>query len=108
MKAYWVLIGGLSFSTLVFSLAVDPTRPETESVQEESSLNNSEMEGLKVNAILMGAQRKITLINGKLLKEGDTIGLYQITTINQYSVDLKSSQGTKTLYLGNRILKESQ
>ncbi len=76
----------------------DPTRPP--GYAADSNPNPWEL-----NAIFSSSDRKIAVINGVSVKEGDTIGNAKVTSINENSVVIDGSEGKMTLNLGTASIK---
>lgn len=75
---------------------VDPTRPLAGFVSPERVKKEGK---LILESIFTRGNSRIAIINGKLLKSGDNIGLYRLNTINAKSVVLNSEQGELELSL---------
>ncbi len=90
----------LFISYLPTAMAVtiqDPTRP---ALFKEHTIDSGQ---LTLTAILISSDRKIAMINGKLLKIGDEVGGYKVNAIDSNTVQLEGISGTITLYLVNSI-----
>jgi len=70
-----------------FAQNVDPTKPL--SIYGIASSNNVEKSGeLVLETIVFGNQVRTAIINGKLLKVGDTIGEHKVLIVNDKNVVL--------------------
>ncbi len=86
----------------------DPTRPFSGSKPLNSTLSSENVEEKQIklelqSIIEQGKQRKV-IINGKILKKGEHIDIYQVIKINSDSVILKSAEQRLTLPLFIKVL----
>jgi MSHA biogenesis protein MshK len=84
----------------------DPTMPIGKSVSVNS--NNSAVVVLQLNSILISQQRRLAVINGQSLRQGDDIkGTgFRVTAIDAHSVRVQSNQTTRVLSLVNTKVKK--
>lgn len=70
----------------------DPTEPTQPGDYSESiaGVNNTGSRGLRLNAIFSQSNNSTAVVNGKVLREGESVDGYKITTISKNSVTLKS------------------
>ena len=69
---------------------VDPTKPLTGSTISTSVKKTG---ALVLESVVSREKSRVAIINGKLLKQGDTIGKYQIKRLEKNSVLLASFDG---------------
>ncbi len=97
------------FLTFFVSLAImpvaqaltDPTKPATFQQSAKS-------ESLKLESILFGASRKVAVINGKALSEGDRIDNKTIIRISKDSVQVSDSGVEITLTLKRPTIRQEK
>lgn len=96
-----LLITALAISPLAWPLD-DPTKPSSyRSVGKQS-------DGLRLESILFSKARKVAMINGKVLAEGDVMGSRKIIRISKNSV-LVSDNGKKiTLKLSRTAIRQEK
>lgn len=71
---------------------IDPTRPPDIIFSPKSYSSN---QPLKVTAIYVHSNYRLAIINGQVVKTGDHLGEFTITTINPYTVELTGSQNNQ-------------
>ena len=79
-----ILITTLLFVSTAFALS-DPTRPSGFRAAPAKE------QALQLETILIGEQRKIAVINGKALTEGERIGEATVVQINKHKVQVKKA-----------------
>lgn len=93
-------------SFAAFTQEVDPTRPL--GVTTSSSIFKVKKSALTLQSIIkIGSNHKV-VINGEVLKIGDTYRGYKLLVINQNGVVLESSQGKMELSLFSGVIANSQ
>jgi hypothetical protein len=94
----------LSVANLSFAddLLRDPTQP-TDVVNE----NTVQVSEYTLNAVFISENSRMAVINDKIQHAGDMIDQYQLTTINEKSVELTGKAGTKVLRLVEEKIKVS-
>lgn len=85
------IVTGVLSAILVSSLAMaadfsDPTRP----AQYKAAATTKS--SLRLESILYSAERKVAIINGKALSEGDSIGALTVIRIEKESVSLSNKK----------------
>jgi len=95
------LMAGILTSSIAFSL-VDPTRPVSYAppVLSESTF--------QLSSILFSGQRKVAVINGKALSEGESLGKTKIIKINKDNVLLKNGSKRIPLVLERAPVKRKR
>lgn len=84
----------------------DPTRPPAgimQSTGDGKTLTRSS--GLSLQSILIAPDRRSAIIDGRLLEIGQNVSGYRVVSIEEGSVILKGSQGTRRLQLFPEIDK---
>ncbi|MDT8386971.1 MAG: hypothetical protein RQ736_05620 [Thiogranum sp.] len=82
----------------------DPTRP-MEPAQFFGGSDAVDMDQLVLQSILYAPQRRVAVINGTRLREGDRLGNARVVRIEAARVLLETSGGMRTLHLLPRTLK---
>lgn len=84
----------------------DPTLPIGKSVAINS--DKSAVVVLRLNSILISQQRRLAVINGQSLRQGDEIkGTgFRVIAIDAHSVRVQSNQATRVLSLVNTKVKK--
>lgn len=90
----------ISFSGLVRAELMDPTRPPDFNISGHVGVN-----ALKVDAIVYSKERKIAVINGMPLREGQTFEGNRVVEIEGYAVQVEGSNGRITLNLVRQPIK---
>ena len=92
---------GLLISSMACSL-VDPTRPVSYAapVLSESSF--------QLSSILFSGQRKVAVINGKALSEGEALGKARVVKINKDNVLIKNGSKHIPLVLKRAPVKRKR
>lgn len=85
---------------------VDPTRPPDFSAKAITSATGAQ--GLKLTATYIYPHRRMAIINGSIVKEGDQIDGFTITTITPYTVELVGSQNNKEILQLVKPVKQSR
>lgn len=99
-KFRYLLAVVLWLPTMVMAL-VDPTQPAN--YQKERK-----QEVLRVESILLGTVRKVAVISGKVVGEGDRIGSTMIISINKDSVKISSGGKFSTLKLNRTSIRQEK
>ncbi|WP_036187041.1 general secretion pathway protein GspB [Marinimicrobium agarilyticum] len=97
----FALLAGLSMTTLGSELQNDPTRPL------DYRVSRATVE-LSLNAILRGGERRLAVINGQRLREGETIansGGIRVVRINDDAVVVGQSGRQWRLKLNNESVR---
>lgn len=94
----------ISFFSAAVGAEVDPTKPFTGNKLSSLSNSNVVQEQLKLDSIIHGKNVHTAVVNGTLLKVGDTIGEYTLTKVNDKSVVLSSDDENKELTIFSQIL----
>lgn len=86
------------------SAATDPTRPELKTATNTAALAAAEAQAkasdkFKLKLIKNDQGQRMALINGKALKQGDTLEGYQVLTITDQEVILQQADERLTLSL---------
>lgn len=82
----------------------DPTRPsylKSDGEARQESVRNE----YRLNSILVGEHRKLAIINGQRVREGDQVGDARVSRINQSSVTLLIQGTTVTIALSAHDIK---
>ncbi len=82
----------------------DPTRPtylNSDGEAQQESVRNK----YRLNSILVGEHRKLAIINGQRVREGDRVGDARVSRINQSSVTLLIQGATVTIALSAHDIK---
>ena len=95
----------LAFSNIVFALE-DPTRPPEPSAA--ASVSDRGMQRPVLSSIVYGKQRRLAVINGKVLLEGQSVGGVALVEVLQDNVRVQIGSAEQfTLHLGSgQINKE--
>jgi len=109
-KLFWskIITVNILFVQAVSSFAqnVDPTKPL--SSYGIASVNSLKKEGAMVlETIVYSEQVRTAVINGKILKVGDTIGEYKMLAVNDKSVILGLDEERLKLTLFSEIVVKS-
>ena len=94
---YISLIGCFGVSATALALN-DPTRPTDPSAYFGGSTSGNET-GWSLQSILTASDRRIAVINGTRVREGDRIGSARVVRIQDSRVLLKTGEGMLTLRL---------
>lgn len=92
-----LLIASLGVSASALALQ-DPTRPTDASDWFGNKTAGAETKW-SLQSILRGSDRRIAVINGTRVREGDRIGTARVMQIEDSRVLLKTGEGTLTLRL---------
>jgi len=82
----------------------DPTRP-TDPSHYFGSSSTPAPDALMLQSILFAPERRIAVINGMRVQEGDRVGSARVVNIQDSQVLLETSRGTRTLRLLPHTLK---
>jgi len=85
----------------------DPTKPiYSESTPSQSLTKEKKREDMivQLQSIFYSDDRKIAIINGKLLEEGDVLGGVSINKINKDSVLVRVNNHSKKLFISKKII----
>ncbi len=77
----------------------DPMAPFTAPTPGAESKTNE----LVLSGIIIGAQRRIAIINDQPFRVGSEVGRYQLTAINKSSVEITSDGSTRKLQLRESV-----
>lgn len=77
----------------------DPTRPPASLGAPGSFAAESATTGPVLQSVLISANRKVAVISGQTVREGQKIGDERVVRISESQVDLSSGSGTRTLKL---------
>jgi MSHA biogenesis protein MshK len=80
----------------------DPTRP---SAYQNTAVGKN---NLRLESILFSASRRVAVINGKIVAEGDTIGRSKIIKISNDSVKINRDGQFKTLKLKRTPIRQEK
>ena len=94
------LLLGATVTTQSLALT-DPTRPSSFRAQ-------ARQESLRLESILFSDTRKVAVINGKALAQGDSIGSATVTAINRNSVKLKRSGKVLVLEIQHPSIRQEK
>jgi len=78
----------------------DPTRPEI------INNNSGPVTQLELNAIIISSDRQVAIINGIVVKVGDTIGNAKVISIAPNTVQLEAPAGKIMLFMVDKGLKK--
>lgn len=92
---------GLFISSVAYSL-VDPTRPVS---YAPPALSESTFQ---LSSILFSGQRKVVVINGKALSEGESLGKAKVVRINKDNVLIKNGSKHIPLVLERAPVKRKR
>ncbi|MCO6412956.1 MAG: hypothetical protein J5I92_09445 [Thiogranum sp.] len=92
-----LLIASLGVSASALALQ-DPTRPTNASDWFGNKTSGTQAEW-SLQSILTGPDRRIAVINGTRVREGDRIGTARVVQIEDSRVLLRTGEGTLTLRL---------
>ncbi len=96
-----ILSSLLVVSMLAWSLE-DPTRPSS-----YRSVGKKE-DGLRLESILFSESRKVAVINGNVLSEGDVMGSTKIIRIGKNSVVVSDNGNSVTLKLSRTDIRQEK
>lgn len=97
----------LRFLLLVFITALAPgLQALTDPTQPSYYRDASKKQSLHLESILFGENRRVAVINGKALTEGDRIGSAKIISITKDNVKLKRSGELFTLQLQRITIRQ--
>ena len=104
--ASWIIPVGVSGNVNELVTLHDPTRPF---VVASGSRKESTRNLLPVlNSILIGARRKLAVIDGVSMSEGENLGGFVLEKINTDSVDIRMNTGVTRLHLdAGKMYKEA-
>lgn len=111
MRLVCRMVLGLALFSLTFVAAAqklrDPTRPPggASTVSKSGAVGSSGRSGLILQTVLISANRKSAVINGRLMSVGDTMSGYRLTKIREGEVEMKGRNGTRTLRLFAAVKK---
>lgn len=85
---------------LVASALEDPTRPPSfVGVTGNSEAEQSQLPVWQVNSILISNERRVAVVNGRTVKQGDQINSARVIRISPTAVTLRNSAETFTVKL---------
>ena len=85
---------------------LDPTRPL--GMGKTNFAESKIEEALLLQSIINTGDKKIAIVNGKILKKGDTYQFYKVVAIYSTSVVFMSAEGKKELFLFSDIKVDSK
>lgn len=86
----------------------DPLQPPELEAKSSQSKQAKGPVPLYVNSILIGSDRRVAVINGRLFREGDRISGYVIEKIHTNKVELSHEGKTRLLSLNYLDIKENE
>lgn len=93
-------------ASLVHSdVLIDPTRPSTSSKQTSLKQETVPSRRLILESTLVAPNRRIAVVNGKLVREGDSVDGARVITIRKSVVLVETSSRRITLHLLPDIVK---
>ncbi|GGW48652.1 hypothetical protein [Alishewanella tabrizica] len=104
MKAIFVF----SLVLLVLPVLADPTRPATSVTLANEASVSSPIGAPKLQIILQTEQGYQAMLNGSMVKVGDTFQQYRVHSINAEQVILRSDQGEMPLFIHNNNVKDNK
>lgn len=106
MNKYAFLLIGFFLLLQANAEGADPTRPPNFNVGQESArvINNV----WELEAIFISSQKKIAIINGQTVQEGDPIMGAIVYSIEPNVVQLDGSSGRITLFLLENLQKSNE
>lgn len=96
-----VIVGGLVWSCSLSWALPDPTRPasyQTEAVQHT----------LKLESVLISEARKVAVINGHVVAEGDRIGSTRVISIHKDRVQVSRGGVSSTLAIKHTSIRQEK
>ena len=94
-----LLVTVASFSSAVFSLS-DPTRPSAYTAVV------GKKENLRLESILIGESRKVAVINGSVVAEGDSVDGIKVLKIRKNGVDVSRGGVNSTLKIQRTSIRQ--
>jgi len=91
--------------TSAFCALHDPTQPPGMSGLLDQTLNPGSMYNLHIDAIFLGHNKKISIINGQRVSVGDKIFNIDVVDIYKNSVRLKDENGEFIISMINSVTK---
>lgn len=99
-KISYLLVLALWWPTMSQAL-VDPTQPEGYKKERKQTI-------LRVESILFSAARKVAVINGKVVSEGDRVDQAKIISISKDSVKVSSDGKYSILKLNRTSIRQEK
>lgn len=101
----WILL--LSFITPAAAELADPTAPTNPALFFGRDSDRASR-GWELNSVLIGAHRRVAMINGVAVGEGDRIGAARVLRIRPGEVELESDQRRIVLRLLTRHARRTE
>jgi|GEM_PF-593320 len=110
MKAIFVFSLAILMLLMQLKLAVqaDPTRPATSLPVASDTGISSQTGAPKLHIILQTQHGYQAMLNGSMVKVGDTFQQYRVHSINAKQVILRSEQGELSLFIHNNNIKDNK
>ncbi len=83
----------------------DPTRPVTLRAPTPTSVTTASASVLKLDAIVHSDERRLAIVNGKLLRVGEWLGNVRIDAISNDAVRYSRAGRSQTLRLANQAIQ---
>ena len=100
LRVFLLLMTGMLLSLQVIALT-DPTRPSA-----YRAANNKQ--NLRLESILFSDARKVAIINGAVVAEGDSVGNVKVIKIDKESVQIKRAGKLDKLILRHTSLRQEK
>lgn len=101
----WILL--LSFTIPAAAELADPTAP-TDPALFFGRDSDRESRGWELNSVLIGPHRRVAMINGVAVREGDRIGTARVLRIRPGEVELESGNRHIVLHLLTRHARRTE
>lgn len=83
----WLLMGAVSLR--------DPTRPPNVTTPGDGTSSEKSQQGDSLTAVFDYPEHQVAIINNQVMRVGDHIGEFTITTITPYTVELTGPNNTR-------------
>lgn len=104
-----IILFVIGWSTLLLSAnsfaQSDPTKPLRLSSSGQQVVQKG---ALRLESIIHREQGKTAIVNGQMVREGDTLGAYQVRAIGDKSITLESPERAITLNLFSGVAVNSK
>lgn len=93
-------------SSMTLAEPIDPTKPPNISSVKSDSIRKMNTD-FSIDAILIGSDRKIAIVNGASVQVGDTLSDYTVSDIKEYQVTLSKGSEKKVIDFGVKGIKSN-
>jgi MSHA biogenesis protein MshK len=111
MRHAWGILFGLCVSGAVAAQdarLVDPTRPPQATSPAPGSDQARPAPGPQLQSVLISPNRRVAVINGQTVRQGDRVGDATVVKIDESSVHLRTGRSRQTLHLLPDVAKRDR